>query len=225
MEQSIRLDVGKRAEPCGGIEIAPLRRGERDNVELSVTVTARGEPYDLSGKTASLVGTTADGKLVGPYPLDIVDAASGSARMTLPEAMCSATGTCRGYIEIRDGGRLVETTESLRSRVLACADMDAEQAAEYTPFAGELQDAIAAARASEVKGATAVTLEPGSEATARFEGNVIEIGVPKGDRGDCDFATFTVEDGTLYAHYTAESPNITFNLDESGNLEVVLRDD
>lgn len=70
-----------------------------------------------------------------------------------------------------------------------------------------------------------MTLEPSSKATARFEDNVIEIGVPKGERGDCDFATFTVEDGTLYAHYTAESPNIVFNLDESGNLEVGFRDD
>lgn len=83
----------------------------------------------------------------------------------------------------REGETLVDTTDSFVGNVLDCIDADGEQAEEYTPLLGELQDAIAAARASEVRGATAVTLETGNPATAIFRDNIIEIGVPKGERG------------------------------------------
>ena len=225
MIETIALDTRKGYSPGGKLRISPLRRGERNNVTLSVAVSRDRRPYDLTGMTAHLVWQAADDKLVGPVPMEVTDQAAGTVRCTLPDACYSAVGTARAYIEIRNGAELVDTTDEMLVKVLDCIDADGEQADEYKPLIGELQDAIAAARASEVKSATAVTLEPGSKATARFEDNVIEIGVPKGERGDCDFATFTVEDGTLYAHYTAESPNIVFNLDESGNLEVGFRDD
>ena len=225
MIETLTLDTRKGYSPGGKLRISPLRRGERNNVVLSVAVSSDRRPYDLTGMTAHLVWQAEDGKLVGPVPMEVTDQAAGTVRCTLPDACYSAVGTARAYIELRRGAELVDTTDEMLVKVLDCIDADGEQADEYKPLIGELQDAIAAARASEVKGATAVTLEPGSKATARFEDNVIGIGVPKGERGDCDFATFSVEDGTLYAHYTAESPNIVFNLDESGNLEVGFRDD
>lgn len=184
MDQTIRLDAKKRESSFCEERIYPLRRGERNNVVLTVQVRADGAPYDLTGKEARLVGTTADGKLVGPCPLEISDAKAGTGSLTLPASMCSAVGTTHSYIEVREGEALVETTDSFACKVLECADMDAEQAAEFTPLLGELQDAIAAARASEVMGATAVTLETGNPATAIFRDNIIEIGVPKGDRGE-----------------------------------------
>lgn len=183
MDQTIRLDAKKRESSFCEEKIYPLRRGERNNVVLTVQVRADGAPYDLTGKEARLVGTTADGKLIGPCPLEISDAKAGTGSLTLPASMCSAVGTTHAYIEVREGETLVETTDSFACKVLECADMDAEQAEEYTPLLGELQDAIAAARASEVRGATAVTLETGSPATAIFRDNIIEIGVPKGERG------------------------------------------
>lgn len=181
MNQTIKLDTRKREGKYGEARIAPLRRGERNNALLTVKVCANGQPYDLSGKTASLVATTAAGKLVGPYPMEAAEA--GIARIVLPAALYSAVGAFSGYIEIREGETLVDTTDSFAGNVLDCIDADGEQAEEYTPLLGELQDAIAAARASEVRGATAVTLETGSPATAIFRGNIIEIGVPKGERG------------------------------------------
>lgn len=182
MNQTIKLDTRKREGKYGEARIAPLRRGERNNALLTVKVCANGQPYDLSGKTASLVATTAAGKLVGPYPMEAAEA--GIARIVLPAALYSAVGAFSGYIEIREGETLVDTTDSFAGNVLDCIDADGEQAEEYTPLLGELQDAIAAARASEVRGATAVTLETGSPATAIFRDNIIEIGVPKGDRGE-----------------------------------------
>lgn len=181
MNQTIKLDTRKREGKYGEARIAPLRRGERNNALLTVKVCANGRPYDLSGKTASLVATTAAGKLVGPYPMEAAEA--GIARIVLPAALYSAVGAFSGYIEIREGETLVDTTDSFVGNVLDCIDADGEQAEEYTPLLGELQDAIAAARASEVRGATAVTLETGSPATAIFRDNIIEIGVPKGERG------------------------------------------
>lgn len=181
MNQTIKLDTRKREGAYGEARIAPLRRGERNNVLLTVKVCANGAPYDLVGKTASLVATTAAGKLVGPCPMEVAEA--GIARIMLPAALYSAVGAFTGYVEIREGETLVDTTDSFAGNVLDCIDADGEQAEEYTPLLGELQDAIAAARASEVRGATAVTLETGSPATAIFRDNIIEIGVPKGERG------------------------------------------
>lgn len=181
MDQTIKLDTRKREGKYGEARIAPLRRGERNNALLTVKICANGQPYDLAGKTASLVATTAAGKLVGPCPMQVAEA--GIARIMLPAALYSAVGAFSGYVEIREGETLVDTTDSFVGNVLDCIDADGEQAEEYTPLLGELQDAIAAARASEVRGATAVTLETGSPATAMFRDNIIEIGVPKGERG------------------------------------------
>lgn len=141
MNQTIKLDTRKREGKYGEARIAPLRRGERNNALLTVKVCANGQPYDLSGKTASLVATTAAGKLVGPYPMEAAEA--GIARIVLPAALYSAVGAFSGYIEIREGETLVDTTDSFAGNVLDCIDADGEQAAEFTPLLGELQNAVA----------------------------------------------------------------------------------
>lgn len=141
MNQTIKLDTRKRE--CKYIEarIATLRRGERNNALLTVKVCANGQPYDLTGKTASLVATTAAGKLVGPCQMQVAEA--GIARIMLPAALYSAVGSFSGYVEIRDGDTLVDTTDNFGGNVIECADLDAEQAAEFTPLLGELQNAVA----------------------------------------------------------------------------------
>ena len=141
MNQTIKLDTRKREGKYGEARIAPLRRGERNNAMLTVKICANGQPYDLSGKTASLVATTAAGKLVGPCPMEVAEA--GIARIMLPAALYSAVGAFSGYIEIREGETLVDTTDSFGGKVIECADLDAEQAAEFTPLLGELQNAVA----------------------------------------------------------------------------------
>ena len=141
MNQTIKLDTRKREGKYGEARIAPLRRGERNNALLTVKVCANGQPYDLSGKTASLVATTAAGKLVGPCPMEVAEA--GIARIMLPAALYSTVGAFSGYVEIREGETLVDTTDSFGGKVIECADLDAEQAAEFTPLLGELQNAVA----------------------------------------------------------------------------------
>lgn len=144
MEQTIRLDAKKRESSFCEEKIYPIRRGERNNVVLTVQVRADGAPYDLTGKEARLVGTTDDGKLIGPCPLEISDAKAGTGSLTLPASMCSAVGTTHAYIEVREGEALVETTDSFACKVLECADMDAEQAEEYKPLIAEVEELAAA---------------------------------------------------------------------------------
>ena len=141
MNQTIKLDTRKREGKYGEARIAPLRRGERNNALLTVKICANGVPYDLTGKTASLVATTAAGKLVGPCPMQVAEA--GIARIMLPAALYSAVGAFSGYVEIREGETLVDTTDSFGGKVIECADLDSEQAAEFTPLLGELQNAVA----------------------------------------------------------------------------------
>lgn len=141
MNQTIKLDTRKREGKYGEARIAPLRRGERNNALLTVKICANGQPYDLAGKTASLVATTAAGKLVGPCPMEVAEA--GIARIMLPAALYSAVGAFTGYVEIREGETLVDTTDSFGGKVIECVDLDTEQAAEFTPLLGELQNAVA----------------------------------------------------------------------------------
>lgn len=141
MDQIIELDTHKREYQYGKSRIAPLRRGEKNNVLLTVKICTNGVPYDLSGKSASLIATTAADKLVGPYVMECAEA--GIARIMLPAALYSAVGSFSGYVEIREGETLVDTTDSFGGKVIECADLDSEQAAEFTPLLGELQNAVA----------------------------------------------------------------------------------
>lgn len=141
MNQTIKLDTRKREGTYGEARIAPPRRGERNNALLTVKICANGVPYDLTGKTASLVATTAAGKLVGPCAMEVAEA--GIARIMLPAALYSAVGAFNGYVEIREGETLVDTTDGFGGKVIECADLDSEQAAEFTPLLGELQNAVA----------------------------------------------------------------------------------
>lgn len=171
MNQTIKLDAKKREGSFCKERIYPLRRGERNNVTLTVAVRRDRRPYDIAGMTAHLVWQAADGKLVGPVPMEVADQAAGTVRCTLPNACYAAVGTARAYIEIRRGAELVDTTDEMLINVLDCIDADGEQAEEYKPLIGEVREATdAAAKAAtdaqaaiaEVK-ATEAKLYPAAE--------------------------------------------------------------
>lgn len=148
MDQIIKLDTRKREGKYGEARISPLRRGERNNVVLTVCVRRDRRPYDLTGMTAHLVWQAADGKLVGPVPMEVADTASGTVRCTLPDACYAAVGMARAYIELRRGAELVDTTEEMLINVLDCIDADAEQAEEYKPLIAEVREATDAAKSA-----------------------------------------------------------------------------
>ena len=148
MNQTIKLDAKKREGSFCKERIYPLRRGERNNVTLTVAVRRDRRPYDLAGMTAHLVWQAADGKLVGPVPMEVADTAAGTVRCTLPNACYAAVGTARAYIELRRGEELVDTTDEMLIEVLDCIDADAEQAEEYKPLIAEVREATDAAKSA-----------------------------------------------------------------------------
>lgn len=154
MNQTIKLDAKKREGSFCKERIYPLRRGERNNVTLTVAVRRDRRPYDLAGMTAHLVWQAADGKLVGPVPMEVTDQAASAVRCTLPDACYAAVGTARAYIEIRNGAELVDTTDEMLINVLDCIDADAEQAEEYKPLIAEAREATDAAIKAAAKAVT-----------------------------------------------------------------------
>lgn len=54
MDQTIKLDAKKRDGSFCEEKIYPLRRGERNNVTLTVAVRRDRRPYDLADMTAHL---------------------------------------------------------------------------------------------------------------------------------------------------------------------------
>ena len=122
MIETMTLDTRKYELPGGKPRLSPLRRGEKNNTSLVVSVRRDRRPYDLTGMTASLVWQAADGKLVGPVPMEVADPAAGTVRCTLPDACYSAVGMARAYIELRRGAELVDTTDELVVKVLDCIE-------------------------------------------------------------------------------------------------------
>lgn len=112
MNETLTLDTRKYDSPVGKPRLTPLRRGERSNRVLAVSVRRDRRPYDLTGMTAHLVWQAADGKLVGPVPMEVTDTAAGTVRCTLPNACYSAVGMARAYIELRMGAELVDTNRN-----------------------------------------------------------------------------------------------------------------
>ena len=164
MNQTIKLDAKKREGSFCKERIYPLRRGERNNVTLTVAVRLDRRPYDLAGMTAHLVWQAADGKLVGPVPMEVADQAAGTVRCTLPNACYAAVGTARAYIEIRRGAELVDTTDEMLINVLDCIDADGEQAEEYKPLIGEVREATDAAAQAATDAQAAIAEVKATEA-------------------------------------------------------------
>lgn len=185
MKQTVTLDTSKVETVGAGL--FPLRRGERNNADLTVAVRRQRRPYDLTGMTARLVWQAADGKLAGPIPMDVVSPASGTVRCKLPDACYSSVGMARAYVELRRGAELVDTTDELCVKVLDCIDADAEQAEEYKPLIAEVREATEKALESRIIHAEAETLQPGNDATASLvpEGGAqcLRLGIPRGDTG------------------------------------------
>lgn len=123
-----------------------------------------------------------------------VEVAGGKAK--IPDELLQAAGRVYAWAYVTDetyGGRTrIEALWDVKRRakpaeyVYEPSDQrtirDAETARDE---ARDAQKAAEAARdravAAEVKGARATTLAPGSDATAAMEGNVLVVGVPKGD--------------------------------------------
>lgn len=206
MIETITLDTRKDYTGGDNAHISPLRRGERNNFQLTVVVLRDSKPYDLTGMTAHLVWKAADGKLVGPVPMEVTDATEGIVSCILPAACYSAVGMARAYVELRRGAEMVDTTDEMSIKVLDCIDADSEQAEEYKPLIAEVQNAVADAKRATTEASDAASHQPriGSAGTwevwdivsARYVDTGVAAQGEKGDPGSDATATDVRINGT-----------------------------
>ena len=160
MRQDITLDVRKRETSFGRAKLLPLRRGEKGNRELVVSIAENGVSYDLTGKAVRFLATTSAGKLVGPIGIEVADAAHGIVEHTLPGAIASSVGTTEMYYEILEGDEVLDTTDGFTVRVIDSADLDSEQAAEFTPVLREMEQAVADTKRATTEANEAASHQP-----------------------------------------------------------------
>ena len=131
MAQELTFDTKKPENAFREQRIDPLRRGERGNRELTVSIASKGVPYDLTGCTVRFVGTTGAGQLVGPTEIEVTNATAGMVRHLLPAEMSTDAGLAHWYYEIYKGEDYLDTTETCSVKVLQSADLGGQQATVY----------------------------------------------------------------------------------------------
>jgi ribosome-binding factor A len=131
MAQELTFDTKKPENAFREQRIDPLRRGERGNRELTVSIASKGIPYDLTGCTVRFVGTTGTGQLVGPTEIEVANEPAGMVRHVLPAEMSTDAGLAHWYYEIYKGEDYLDTTESCSVKVLQNADIGGQQATVY----------------------------------------------------------------------------------------------
>lgn len=131
MAQELTFDTKKPENAFREQRIDPLRRGERGNRELTVSIASGGIPYDLTGCIVRFVGTTGTGQLVGPTEIEVPNAPAGMVRHVLPAEMSTDAGLAHWYYEIYKGEDYLDTTESCSVKVLQNADIGGQQATIY----------------------------------------------------------------------------------------------
>lgn len=168
MAQELTFDTKKPENAFREQRIDPLRRGERGNRELTVSIAYKGIPYDLTGCTVRFVGTTGTGQLVGPIEIEVTNALAGMVRHVLPAEMSTDAGLAHWYYEIYKGENYLDTTESCSVKVLQNAEIGGQQATIYIPILEQAKADEQARTAAETKRTEAETGRSTAE-TARVE--------------------------------------------------------
>lgn len=168
MAQELTFDTKKPENAFREQRIDPLRRGERGNRELTVSIAYKGIPYDLTGCTVRFVGTTGTGQLVGPTEIEVTNAPAGMVRHVLPAEMSTDAGLAHWYYEIYKGEDYLDTTESCSVKVLQNAEIGGQQATIYIPILEQAKADEQARTAAEAKRAEAETGRSTAE-TGRVE--------------------------------------------------------
>ena len=168
MAQELTFDTKKPENAFREQRIDPLRRGERGNRELTVSIAFKGIPYDLTGCTVRFVGITGTGQLVGPTEIEVTNAPAGMVRHVLPAEMSTDAGLAHWYYEIYKGENYLDTTESCSVKVLQNADIGGQQATIYIPILEQAKADEQARTAAETKRADAESARATAE-TSRVE--------------------------------------------------------
>ena len=176
--------------------------------ETPVSLIWSGQPVIIPAELMTDIGTL-NVSVVG-YGDD------GELRAVTKKADAMFTVVASGYVE---GDEPVPDPTSILGQLTEAADR-ANKAAET-------------AEAFKVENVEVTMLPSNSEASGSFEDKTIKLEIPKGEqgpqgkpglqgeRGDCNFATFEIENGELVANTTVNSSDISFSLNGT-DLEVTI---
>lgn len=134
MLHEITLDTKKEAFP---VRIT-VRAGEKGSCAIKATITANGNPYDLTGCTARFECVKPDLTMVR----DAATVSGSTITYTMATEAMSAVGTIKtGYFAIIKGSTVVETTGNVCVKVLPSAEVSSVGlSGHYVP---EIDDMIA----------------------------------------------------------------------------------
>lgn len=115
----------------------------------------------------------------------------------IPDSLLQSGDPIFAYIFLHDGEDDGETVRKIKIPVKARPAYDTEVPTEEekTAIAQALEAFNAAVEALHNMGVTAVTLEPGSDATAAWDADnaLMTFGIPKGEKGDTGFSLEVVK--------------------------------
>ena len=241
VKNEITLDFGEKSN---GTVYA--KQGDADTRDIVIYPVFRGVPLMIGdGVTARILLTKPDGHTV----FDDAEIEDGVIAVTLTAQSLACDGIAVAEISLYEGEtvltstsfdidieRLVFDSDAVESSdeygtlvsLIASAEeaiSDAEEAAEAAGTAAETVNAAV----TKIDGMTvsASTLEPGEDAyvtkTLAEGAYSLEFGIPKGEKGDVYFASFTVDvaTGKLYMNKENELHGINFAVAD-GYLEVII---
>ena len=241
VKNEITLDFGEKVRVT-----VYAKQGDADTRDIVIHPVFRGVPLMIGdGVTARILLTKPDGHTV----FDDAAIEGGVITVTLTAQSLACEGIAVAEISLYEGGtvltstsfdvcieRLVFDSDAVESSdeygalvsLIESAEeaiSDAEEAAEAAGTAAETADTAAA----KINGMTvaASTLGPDEDAyvtkTLVEDAYSLEFGIPKGEKGDVYFASFTVDasTGKLYMNKENELHGVNFAVAD-GYLEVII---
>ena len=136
-----------------------VRQGDAMSCTLRVTLRSGGEAADVGDMRVDLVGVNSLHEVIEQ---DMVQAGDGTWHVTLKSEWASRPGLCLAYARVRDGGRVVGSTEAFARVVSSGADMPADEAPEYRRELDALMELLKESQRSASKSAEAAKASAGA---------------------------------------------------------------
>lgn len=118
-----------------------------------------------------------------------------AAGVDIPDSLLQSGEPIYAYIFLHDTEDDGETEYKIRIpvRTRPAYDTETPTEEEKSAIAQVLEAFNAAVEALHNMGVTAVTLDPGSDATASWDGETMTFGIPRGEKGDTGFSLEVVK--------------------------------
>ncbi|CAK8054110.1 BppU family phage baseplate upper protein [Eupransor demetentiae] len=141
MSQTINLNLDITKSEIQNPRVS-LRQGDGNLETLHVTLTANGDPVNLTGNTVTFMGTTAGQHKIVDTNVNVIDNPGGVFEYTFPKQWGMDMGDFKNaYFKISQGDK-TGSTASFKVKVLSAVDLNAENAKDYISVADGVIDQI-----------------------------------------------------------------------------------